>query len=267
MRYLVLICTMFATISVAFAAEVSHEETVVRTAYAKLSYAVDLETAYRAAKHNPKLTYAQLTQQVAKESLTFRLSDFSVADIASVANRRYSEVFPDIRDGGDVIDITSVQEKMTEDGVETDMDVAQPRWSRGPLGDVPDSTVAEMLPIMEKESGIPSMVRYCTYVVTAAFEGRSRTYRAAFYFGPDGQATPADMVVALGGGTLRELLVKRVYPQVLVETRTWGKNAALREFLEAGQRTNASCRPDEACCDLSSLQCGIYGADLKGGRQ
>jgi hypothetical protein len=274
MRYLGVACLLLASLSAAVA-QMTHEETVVRTAYAKLSYAVDLETAMRAVRHNPKITYAQLAQEVAKESLTFRLSDFSVGDIASVLNQKYSEAFHDIRDGGDVIDIGSVTETFTEEihgpphaKTETSMNVARPRWSHGPLGPVPDSTVAEALPIMNRESGLSvPLVRYCAYTVTVTFEGRSRTYQADFFFGPEGQPDSGDMVVALGGGALPELLVKPIYPQVLVETTMWGTNPAVRAFLEANQRNNETCRRGEACCDLSALQCGIYSADLKGGRQ
>lgn len=272
-RVPIVICLLLAPVSAIAADNMTHEETVVRTAYAKLSYAVDLETAMRAVRHNPKITYAQLTQEVAKESLTFHLSNFSVADIASVLDQKYSKVFHDIRDGGNVIDIASVAETFTEekDGVKTEtrMDVALPRWSHGPLGPVPDSTVAEMLPAMERESGISALMRYCTYEVTVDFEGRSRTYQAQFYFGPEGQgeAIPGDMVVALGGGTLQELLVKPVYPEVILKTATYGRNPALREFLGVNQRSNATCRPREACCDLSALQCGVNSADLKGGLQ
>jgi hypothetical protein len=94
-----------------------------------------------------------------------------------------------------------------------------------------------------------------------------QTIRTAYYFGLDGKVAPGDMVVALGGGTLAELLVKPVYPQALVETAMFGKNSAIREFLETNQRSNATCRHGEACCDLSVLQCGVYSPDLKAGRQ
>jgi hypothetical protein len=251
----------------------THEETVVRTAYAKLSYAVDLETAIQAVRHNPKITYAQLTQEVAKEALTFRLSDFAVGDIASVADQKYAQVFSDIRDGGDVVDVASVTETYTDEtngaDITTSMNVARPRWSHGPKGPVPDGTVAEMLPDMERGAGISAIMRYCSYTVTVGFEGRSRTYRADFFFGPEGQGevVPGDMVVALGGGTLYELLTKPVYPQVLLKTTHYGKNPVLREFLEVNQRNNPACRGGEACCDLSALQCGIYSADLKASLQ
>jgi len=274
MRYLAVTCVLLTSLSTA-GAQMTHEETVVRTAYAKLSYAVDLETAMRAVRRNPKITYAQLTQEVAKESLTFRLSDFSCADIASVLDQKYSEAFHDIRDGGDVIDIASVTETFSEEipgpphvKTETSMNVARPRWSHGPLGPVPDGTVAEALPIMNRESGLSvPLVRYCAYTVTVTFEGRSRTYQADFFFGPEGQPDSGDMVVALGGGALPELLVKPVYPQVLIEPTAYGKNPTVRAFLEANQRSDATCRRGEACCDLSVLQCGVYSADLKGGRQ
>jgi hypothetical protein len=70
MRYIAVTCVILMSVSMAVA-QMTHEETVVRTAYAKLSYAVDLETAMRVVRHNPNITYAQLTQEVAKESLTF----------------------------------------------------------------------------------------------------------------------------------------------------------------------------------------------------
>lgn len=278
MRYLITICVLFLTsLAVgqqAAAASMTHEEQTVRTVYAKLSYAVDLETAIRAVRHNPRITYAQLTREITKESLTFRLSDFSVVDMSSVLDQKYAKVFNDVRNGGDVIDIASVTETFTEENkpgvkTETSMNVARPRWSHGPLGPVPDGTVAEMLPAMERESGISALMRYCTYTVTVTFEGRSLTYEGYFFFGPEGQgeAIPGDMVVALGGGTLQELLVKPVYPQVLVKTAAYGKNPALREFLEVNQHSNTTCKRGEACCDLYALQCGIYSADLKGDPQ
>jgi hypothetical protein len=234
---LLFLCALSAS-----AADMSHEETVVRTAYAKLSYAVDLETAIQAVKHNPNITYAQLTQALAKESLRFHLSDFSCGDFSSILDQKYAKVFSDIRDGGDVIDIVSVTETYTEEtkGVitETSMNAAKAHWSKGPRGPVPDGTVAELLPAMERESGISALMRYCSYTVTVNFEGRSRTYRSDFYFGPEGQgeATPGDMVVALGGGTLREFLTKPVYPDVLAKTAFYGNNPVIRQFLAQDPR-------------------------------
>jgi hypothetical protein len=269
----VVVAVLFLCALSAVAADMTHEETTVRTAYAKLSYAVDLEVAIRAVKANPKITYSQLAQQVGEESLTFHLSDFTVVDIASVANQKYAQVFADIRDGGDVIDITSVTETLTEEAngvkTETSMNVARPRWSKGPLGQVPYGTVAEMLPAMERESGISAIMRYCAYNVTVTFEGRSRTYRAEFYFGPEGsgEVTPGDMVVALGGGTLLELLTKPVYPEVLLKTAVYGSNAAMQQFLWANRNSSASCKSGEACCDLTALHCGVFSADLKRGIQ
>jgi hypothetical protein len=274
MRYIAVLCTILAALPVAIAADnMSHEETVVRTAYAKLSYAVDLETALKAVQHNPKITYAQLTQEVAKESLTFRLSDFSCGDFSSILDQRYARVFSDIRDGGDVIDIGSVTETYTDQtngaNTEASMNVAKPRWSHGPNGPVPDGTAAELLPAMEREAGISALMRYCSYTAAVTFEGRSRTYRANFFFGPEGQgeATPGDMVVALGGGTLQELLTKPVYPQVLLKTARYGNNSAMRAFLNVNQQSNATCKRGEACCDLAALHCGVYSDDLKGGLQ
>jgi hypothetical protein len=54
MRYLAVICLLLASLQEAAIAQMTHEETVVRTAYAKLSYAVDLETAIQAVRHTQR---------------------------------------------------------------------------------------------------------------------------------------------------------------------------------------------------------------------
>ncbi len=68
MRYLAVICMMLASISSASATEMTHEETMVRTAYAKFTYAVQQQAIGRLAveadnrgvpNQEPSLTSAQ----------------------------------------------------------------------------------------------------------------------------------------------------------------------------------------------------------------
>jgi|ERR1700688_68712 len=266
MRYLVAAALLCFSLS-ALAADQSHEETVVRIAYAKLSYAVDLETAYRLVLANPDITTATLTQKVAQQGLRFKLSNFAFGDLADITSQKFAAVFPQYPDGSEIIHLTEMKEQFTEDSGKTlEMDVAAPKWATGPTGHALDLTVAQMLPILEQESGEPSLVSYCTFTVTATLTGRSRTYKASFFFGPNGQAIPSDTVVGLGGGSLWDAMTKPVYPNVLLETSLWTKSAAAQDYILANQKLKDTCKNGEACCDAATLQCGVYSADLIGRR-
>jgi hypothetical protein len=264
MRCLLVATLLCASSLAAFAANRSPEETVVRNTYAKLSYAIDLETVYRATLANPQIDPAELAKQVATKSLTFKLSNFVVGDFASIATVKFTSVFPQYPDGR-CIAITSVTERYTENEKTITMEAASAKWDdNGPSGYPPDYTVAQMLPVAEREGGVPVLVRYITYVVTATLNGRSRTYKAAFFFGPKLEPSPADTVVGLGGGPLNDFITKPVYPSVLLNTNLWGKSAAARNFLVANQKVKDSCKAGDACCDERTLQCGVYGADISG---
>lgn len=271
MRYLAVICTLLACLcgEATAAAGMTPEETAVRLAYAKVSYAVDLNTAYRAVLANPNISTAELTKQVEAKGLRFKLSDFTVGDLANIGNLKAKNAFGQYPDGQDVIEVSLDTESFTEDGpdgkaVEVSSDTAKAEWVTGPYGNVPDYTVAKMLPIMERESGVSPLVRYCTYTVTATLNDRSRTYQASFFFGGKDGIAPGDTVVGLGGGPLKHFIDHPAYPKVLLQTSLWSRSAAVRNFVLTNQKANASCTHGDACCDAASLQCGVFSADVVG---
>jgi hypothetical protein len=267
MRYLAATCLLLASLS-ASAANTTPEEAAVRNAYAKLAFAVDVNTAYRAVLANPKISSTALAKQVELKGLRFKLSDFTVGDLSSVASLRYKDVFGQYPDGQDVITTTVDTENFGEGPedkpVTVSTETAIAEWTAGPFGNQPDYTVAKMLPIMEHESGVSPLLRYCTYTVTATLGERSRTYQAEFFFGPNGQAAPGDVVVGLGGGALEHFINHPVFPNILLQTSLWGKSAALRSFVLTNQKTKASCKAGDACCNAATLQCGVYSADVIG---
>jgi hypothetical protein len=128
------------------------EETTIRNAYAKLSYVVDLESMYRAATANPQITSAELAKIVNDNSLRFTLSNFVVGNLSDITTKKFMAVFPQYPDDV-MIQITAVRSNHEEDGKTTVMDAAAAQWAPGPNGVAPDWTVAQMLPVMEKESG------------------------------------------------------------------------------------------------------------------
>ena len=262
MRFVAVVSLLFAFVSGAMAVERTHEETVVRTAYAKLSYAVDLRTVFTS---NPNSTdAAELTQQIEVHGLRFWLSNFETGNLADILDARYPDVFGEYANGQDVIETSVTAEGYSDNGapaVTTEMATAQ--WATG-HGVAPNLTVGQMMPAMEQESGIRPLRRYCTFTVTATLAGRSRTYKAAFFFAEDGQGAPsAAAMVHLGGGALKHFLLHPVYPSVFLSTPL-ASRSAVRSFIADTQRSESSCKAGtgDVCCDVDRLYCGVASADL-----
>ena len=260
MRHAALLLLCVSTL--ASAAEMSHEETVVRTTYARLAYAVDLNTAYKAVRTNPKITTEEMSKQVAAHGLHFVISEVVVGDLKDIENKKYVEAAGQYPDGQDVIDSTVATENVTENGGNTvSTDTAMVRWGPGPNAIAPNVTVGQMRPILEQEAGISPILRYCSYTIKVSLDGRTREYKASFLFGADGQVAAGDTVVNINGGALSHFLTHTSYPDILMKTR-YRESLAVGDFLSASKRAEASCNHAELCCDAESLQCGVPAGDL-----
>lgn len=243
--------------------QMTHEEAVVRTAYAKLSYAVDLNTAYQLATSNPKLDSATLRSEILVQGLHFTLSDFVTGKLSDIAQQKYVPTLGQYPDGQDMISVALSSVTHEDVGGRTaKTDTATAHWTKGPNGNPPDLTVGEMMPTLQQESGLLLLDRYCTFTVTASLAGRSRTYRAAFLFAAGGEVATGDVVVGLGGGALSRFISQPVHPDIFLQT-SLGKQPAIHDFLQAGQRQDQSCGSSDACCDLQTLQCGVSSAELR----
>jgi hypothetical protein len=190
-------------LSLSAAATVTPEETMVRNAYAKLSYAVDVKTAEEAISANPNISPADLATLVAKRSLRFSLSDFTCDNFANILDEKYADIFD--KYSGDVIYTSLGTLNYNEAGLKGTMNMATAKWGAPPEGRLPDWTVRQMIPHLEQESGVTNIAplrKYCTYTATAALAGRTVAYQAAFFFGANGQARQDDSVVGVGGGGL-----------------------------------------------------------------
>jgi hypothetical protein len=252
------------TASMLASSDMTPDEAAVRSAYAKLSFAVDLNTAYQAVTANPNIDAAALAQQVEREGLRFKLSHFKCGDLAEIAKQSYG-VLGQYPDGQDVIMTSPVSSSLIEGTApEVLTEMASATWAQGPNGTPPNATVGELLPIMEQESGVSRLRRYCTFTATATLGGRSRTYQAHFLFGGENRIAPGDVVVAAGGGALETFISHPLYPDILLRTSLWNK-PAVHAFLMSTQRTETSCRVNvgDVCCNANTLQCGVASADLQ----
>jgi len=181
MRYLAaLLCLCALSAS---AAEMSHEETTVRTAYARLAYAVNIDNVFRAATSGP--------DHSTPPGLRFTLSNLTVGRLSDIAEASFVSRFPVVDETGEEIIHTSVHTVNWSEGEgkankSTSMEALQVNWGppptpEGPNGTVHTSSVKQMIPILEKEWAVPGLRTYCLFTVTAALAGRSRTYQAVFF--------------------------------------------------------------------------------------
>ena len=254
-------CIVVALLAVAVrAADTTHEETTVRLAYARVAYAVDINTAWRKVSTNRDIDSAKLISEVAAQGLRFNLEDFKCGNLADVLQAKYADVFEDqnrsvyIETSGATISASEVG------GPSTETNTAVANWRNESKHAVPDWTIKEILPYLQQESGFTSpLTRYCTYTVTATLANRNETYRAYFLFAADGAADPGDM----GNGSMLLHFIKTpIYPAVLLNGHLSQSVAAVK-FLESTQRTESSCVSGEVCCDPTTLRCGLPAADLR----
>jgi hypothetical protein len=259
----IIICILLAPLA-ALAADMTNEETIVRTAYAKLAYASNLNTIYRASR-NHKISSEDLAKMVDEQGLHFTLSDFTVGNLSDIGDTKYVDIAGQYPDGENVIHSHLVTVNVKEGSRSVSSDTASAQWGPGQYATAPNLTIRAMMPILEQESGISPLVRYCAYTVTVSLQGKSRTYKAWFLFGDRGQVAPGDTVVDINGGALSHFTAHSVYPDILLQT-SLGKLPAVSSFLTATERAESSCpHGGDICCDVTTLACGVPAAEL--GRQ
>src|SRR5579859_1411198 len=243
----------------------SHEEAVVRTTYAKLSFAVQVEEIHNVHKRagGKPIDRAEFAKGLRAAELRFELSDFKVGDLSEISQTKYEELVT--KPSGDALDVSVGTWKFTTDEPkETNSVVAIAKWE-------PSPTVTEDWDVPFGEAYSKTEVggqhtRYAAFRVKVTFQGLSREYRALFLFGTDQEGhevvLPVDTIVGINGGSLHELLSSSAYPETLIEGGL-GKDPVIYDWLMLHQVSDPAGKRHEANCDAVSLQCGVHSEDLK----
>ncbi len=250
-------------------AQMTHEEIVVRTTYAKLAYAVKIGEIHNVLSKKADPSLAELENNIAGKQLTFEITNFTSGPVSEIAKRNLSDLVTK-PDGQDVIDVALGTYNFTED-VEEKREVreiaetgAQASWAPGQnLAADWNVPFEQALPDFDAGSNA-KYSGYAAYRVTVSFEGRSRSYIAMFLFGTGTvPVLAADNVT--NSSALTQLVDKSVYPAVLLESPIRRKKG-VADWLKSHQVRYPACRSGEqqACCDLSSLSCSVAAADIAG---
>src|ERR1700731_2670780 len=210
--------------------QMSHEETVVRTTYARLSYAVQVNEVHKAIADFAKdkaLDNIMLGQRLKAAELTFILSDFKIGNVTDpdISKTKYADLVT--KPSGDSLDITHGTTSFTTDSPadgsarpqHTESVIALAQWA-GSQTITEDWEVpwGKLFPLVEHASWF---TRYAAFKVKVNFQSRSREYRAMFLFGHDPRTgaeyiVPGDTVAGLTGA-LDFFARTAAYPEALIE--------------------------------------------------
>jgi hypothetical protein len=225
MRYLAVICLTLASLTAA--AQMTHEETVVRAAYARLSYAARTGVLLRYAEdarlgHDE--TAADLKNEMDSE-LAFQFHSFNVGNLSDIADTRWDALVskPQLDLIAVVFGYQKVPMKVGASDPFSEMSFVTASWQRWEEYDADWSTpVSRAIADLPRDTGKPQVLysRYAAYSVTATLAGRQRTHQAIFLFGrnPDGSEAAYFIDHILGMGALDTGMQRSLYPQPLLET-------------------------------------------------
>jgi hypothetical protein len=258
----------------------THEETVVRTAYAKFAYAAEqyqmtqiatesLGTVVGAPKPKNKLTN---DQRLAAAQVVFVLNDFVVGNVQDIMKSKATDLITQAN--REILMAGPRWYQVGEGSAMVRVKSIQPEWKSVPPlpipAESPDLTMADLIP-RDSFPERPSVLwqRYASYSVTVTLQGKSYgPYRAIFVFGHDAKGDevvqPHDAITDASG--LAFALEDHMFPEAFVSTRL-RNSPVVANWLTAKQISNQSCATGQGsiCCDLGKMQCGPGRDDLTQG--
>ncbi|MGA2002743.1 MAG: hypothetical protein ABSG70_05145 [Terriglobales bacterium] len=267
--------------SMAVASDMTHEETAVRTAYAKFSFASEEgvigRLAFEANGGTPLSRYAGMTadQRFAAARVSFVLSNFVVGDIGEILDRRAIDLItPSV--GEYVLEGSIGIGEIREPGLAAHWGTLDASWQEPhQLGGAEEGRIAlqnikvDDLYRLQWQRPRPKDIwqRYASYSVTVTFQGRSRgPYKALFIFGRDDKGNE---IVEVQDATVPGLfgaLYEHLFPDALVLSHL-RKYPVVTNWLKAHQVSGPSCSvgQGDVCCDLVRLTCGPGSQDVAAG--
>ncbi len=280
MRFKLLVLLLLVPLARGEQRKISHEEEVVRTAYAKLSFAAEIGMVWHAAMQDrgwPKLSDNLILTKAMNNQIRFDLSGFKVGKVSDISLMPWSSLVEgpvsilyahcqEIPFGIETPQSKKVFNITYSDGAwqEAALSATEKHESlsdHAPSPLVP--TVGDILSISHKPSGGGEWSRYASYSVVATLRERSISYRATFLFKGSGDAeeiVALDYATGMGVGTC---IGKPMYPSALVDT-AFREIPFIQAWIVASEITDCKkLKEPEVCCDPATWRCGIASEDIR----
>lgn len=253
----------------------SPEEQVVRTTYARVTFAAQLGMLWHAIELDkgwPGLDDGLALTKAMNEQVRFDLTDFKVGELKDVSTASWSSL---IEGPVDIIFIHFVEmpvgftkNNKTRNFYITYSDAA---WKPAALSAIERQeqrtrtslvpTVKEVLRSLHKPNSGGEWKRYASYSVVASLRERSVSYRATFLFSSDGQEVlPLDYATGMG---IAQFVKTAMYPAALVDTAFREIPLVQSWILSNEIKGCKTSKEPEVCCDSVRGLCGIASEDLQ----
>jgi hypothetical protein len=254
----------------------SREEEIVRSTYARVTFAAQLGMLWHAVEMNegwPGLNDGLVLTKAMNEQIRFDLTDFKVGESKDVSTASWSSM---IEGPVDVLFIHFVEAPVgftkktkTQTFYITYADAAWKPGAPSAIDTLEERTRTSLVPTVKEvlrslrkpNSGGGDWKRYASYSVVASLRERSISYRATFLFSPNGdEVLPLDYATGMG---IAPFVKTAMYPSALVDTafreiplvQSW----ILSNEIKGCKKSNQP----EVCCDPAMGRCGIASEDLQ----
>jgi hypothetical protein len=263
MRHVAAISVFLVCLSVAATAQMTHEETLIRTAYSRLTYAAQLRIVAQDAMNTAGSAHGSKTElqaQITSLAPHFAIDSVAVGELSVIADQPWDRLVS--KPDGDLIDVgaSGVSPTITTpNGVtKKSMFYVMTGWSNHVFEASWDGiTVAKAVSESAKPPGV-EYNRYASYRVQATLSGRSRSYNAMFLFGKDAKGNEAVHMVdhIVGMGSLDLVASQSLYPEVILETY-YRELPEISDWI-AGNTVQNQTQSRDAYCSPSG--CGLPSA-------
>ena len=243
------------------AAQMTHEETVVRTTYAKLNFAVQqvpiTQLAMEAGGVPTPKEFVGLSkdQRIANAQVIIRLTDFTVGSIAEILQSKVTDLITPA--GSQRLEFQRGRNSYMLDKKEYQWFELRPAWMPSePLGEAANLNLQDFL-ALQWAKALPPIQTYASYNVTVTYQGiTAGPYKALFLFGKDDKGTeyvsPEDGTIdaAALGAVMHEHLAADAFTTERLRTVP-----VVQEWM-AHHSPNCSNSEDQGvCCDLAQMVC------------
>lgn len=247
------------------------EETIVRTTYAKLSYAdevrIILGALQRTGRDKLWTTKANLVDRELESRLGFELGDFHFGKLSNVADRKLSEVDGSpTQIGGEVLDVTPSVYNYSAEGVPRGY-VAYVKfaWKPSPFSTLawPGANLPIAKVLQDPELSGKTYTDYVSYTVTLTFQNKSRTYKTWMLYGKDEKGKPQVYFMDMVADPTAVLFAfeHSLYPAAFAESDLRTVPFVDKWLYDNARACNSKSEKDndrvDVCCDPGTGRCGV----------
>ena len=247
--------------------QMTHEEQVVRTTYAKLSYADEIRIIMKTMNSTPDKFKAD--ERAADKSLSsrleFELSNFTTGPISEIEGRIASELagFPPEGDTQGVLQVgpgtfnykdnSAIGQGRTEWTVYADVS-----WDTRPQHLTAGGGSWPMAALLNLKEMNGPYDRYATYTVTVTFQSKSRTYHTAVLFGTNADGDNVHFLDLISGNMTLDLLAKTDMSTAPFSKTDLRDVPFIHKWLNSNRQQGCSVKGHgDVCCNPETKKCGI----------